>query len=336
MSTKVLVVDDSALSRRWLLNALATDPEFVVVGTAADGLEALGAAQELRPDIITLDLNMPVMDGLSALKRLMSIRPTRTVIVSHLAVAESRLTFDCLRYGAVDFMVKPSGLDDSATEGPARAITLRLRRAAAVAPSWLRFRRLRRRATAAAPQGRDVAARLIVAVAGQSGMADLLQAVAAVPRCSDLAFVALLDASPSVTESFATYAAEFSMLSVRPWTADALVLGGGVYFASASESILPTLEGTLCRLKGFKAPLGSDRESLSAAVLTSAAETFGPRLHVVLLSGARAGGPDTLDGLRRKGVRVWAQDYSGECGGESLGGVGTWTEWAEGFTRGSR
>jgi two-component system, chemotaxis family, protein-glutamate methylesterase/glutaminase len=339
MSTRVLVVDDSPSSQRWLRELLATDPDFAVVGTASNGLQALESAQALRPDLVTLDLRMPVMDGLTTLKHLMSIRPTRTVVVSHLAAADSHLTFDCLRYGAVDFITKPSGLDGVASDAEPREFVLRLRRAAAVATAQLRFQRLRARTPQGTVAGGGAAGHLILAVAGRSGMAALLQLLAAVPRQASLGVVALLDASPAVAESFAAYAVRFSDLAPGSNETEAVVWGGAAHFASTTAPILCSADGGQCRLKSFDPPRGADRESVSAALVVSAVESFGGRLDVVLLSGAAAGDLDGLVSVVGSGGRVWTQAPDEAPENDALvaalerrvaSPVRSWGEWGEG------
>ncbi len=106
---RVLVVDDSAFMRHALGRLLGETPGLEVVGSAANGEEGLALARELRPDVITLDVEMPVLDGLGMLKRLMLETPTRVVMLSSLTTANARITLDALDYGAIDFVPKPSG-----------------------------------------------------------------------------------------------------------------------------------------------------------------------------------------------------------------------------------
>jgi two-component system chemotaxis response regulator CheB len=103
------VVDDSLFLRRNLPRILENDPEIEVVGTAADGIKGLQKVKELRPDVVTLDLTMPVMDGLTALEHIMREAPTPVVIVSAASREGARDTLEALALGAVDFVTKPSG-----------------------------------------------------------------------------------------------------------------------------------------------------------------------------------------------------------------------------------
>lgn len=109
---RVLIVDDSAFMRHAVAKYLETDPEIIVVGSAYDGLDALAKIHALQPDVVTLDVEMPRMDGLTALKRIMAECPTPVVMLSALTQRGAEATVRALMRGAVDFMPKPSaGVD---------------------------------------------------------------------------------------------------------------------------------------------------------------------------------------------------------------------------------
>lgn len=106
---KVLVVDDSALMVRLLSEIINRDPELEVIGTASHGYEALQKAKALRPDVITMDVNMPHMDGLKAVEHIMSNVPTPILMISSLTQKGATITIQALDLGAIDFVPKPSG-----------------------------------------------------------------------------------------------------------------------------------------------------------------------------------------------------------------------------------
>jgi two-component system chemotaxis response regulator CheB len=103
----VLVVDDSALVRKLLSEILNSDPDIEVVGTANDPFQAREKIKQLKPDVLTLDVEMPRMDGVTFLKNLMRLRPMPVVMVSTLTEQGAQVTFDALELGAVDFVAKP-------------------------------------------------------------------------------------------------------------------------------------------------------------------------------------------------------------------------------------
>ena len=109
MTIKVLVVDDSYLMRKLISDMLSSDPEIRVVGTAENGEKALEKVQELKPDVVTLDLEMPGIPGLDVLYEIMHKMPTPVIIVSAYSKPGASETISALEYGAVDFITKPSG-----------------------------------------------------------------------------------------------------------------------------------------------------------------------------------------------------------------------------------
>jgi len=105
---RVLVVDDSVFMRKLIVDRLSSDPEIEVVGTAASGREALKRIDELNPDVVTLDIVMPDMDGLTALKFIMQNKPVPVIMLSSLTSEGAEATMKALELGAVDFVAKPS------------------------------------------------------------------------------------------------------------------------------------------------------------------------------------------------------------------------------------
>lgn len=106
---RVLVVDDSAFMRKIISNILEEDPEIEVIGTARDGKDALDKVAELNPDVVTLDVEMPRMDGLEFLKTQMAIKPVKVLMISSLTQEGASVTLEALESGAIDFVAKPSG-----------------------------------------------------------------------------------------------------------------------------------------------------------------------------------------------------------------------------------
>ncbi|WP_243372904.1 chemotaxis response regulator protein-glutamate methylesterase [Geotalea sp. SG265] len=109
---KVLVVDDSCFMRMAIRGILAKDPQIEIVGIAADGVEGVEKAIELKPDLITMDVEMPRMDGIAALKQIMAKAPTRVLMVSTLTCEGAKATFEALEAGAIDYI--PKNISDSA------------------------------------------------------------------------------------------------------------------------------------------------------------------------------------------------------------------------------
>lgn len=106
---RVLVVDDSAFMRKIIADIINSDPLLEVVGTAVDGIDALEKIAKLKPDVITLDVNMPRMDGLTTLKHIMERNPLPVVMLSNVTQEGAEITFKALKMGAIDYVPKPSG-----------------------------------------------------------------------------------------------------------------------------------------------------------------------------------------------------------------------------------
>ena len=106
MATRVLVVDDSGFFRRRVKEILEEDPLLTVVGDAANGQEAIDMAMELKPDVITMDIEMPVMDGITATQKIMATNPTPIIMFSSLTTEGAKATLDALEAGALDFLPK--------------------------------------------------------------------------------------------------------------------------------------------------------------------------------------------------------------------------------------
>ena len=107
--TRVVVVDDSAIVRKLLVDGLKDEPDIEVVGAAADPYQARDMIVRLEPDVITLDIEMPRMDGLSFLRKLMEHRPMPVIIISSLTQRGSATAIEALRAGAIDVIAKPGG-----------------------------------------------------------------------------------------------------------------------------------------------------------------------------------------------------------------------------------
>lgn len=127
---RVLVADDSALMRQTLKRIIAGSPELELAGVARDGEDAVAKARELRPDVISMDINMPKLDGISALQMILQEEICPVVMVSSLTQEGATTTFECLELGAFDFVAKPDGTVSSEMGAVAAELVYKLRAAA--------------------------------------------------------------------------------------------------------------------------------------------------------------------------------------------------------------
>src|SRR5688572_14208739 len=148
MAVKVLVVDDSGFFRRRVSEILSADPNIQVVGTATNGKEAIDQAMALKPDVITMDYEMPMMDGITAVRHIMQRCPTPVLMFSSLTHEGARVTLDALDAGAVDFL--PKNFEDI-SRNPEKVKQLLCEKVHSISRSNRRFSAYSAPAPAAAP-----------------------------------------------------------------------------------------------------------------------------------------------------------------------------------------
>ena len=152
MAVKVLVVDDSSFFRRRVSEILNADPRLEVVGNAVNGKEAVDMASRLNPDVITMDIEMPVMDGITAVREIMQANPTPILMFSSLTHEGAKATLDALDAGALDFL--PKKFEDIARNRD-EAVSLLQKRVTELARKRVFMRRPARTATPLRDASRD-------------------------------------------------------------------------------------------------------------------------------------------------------------------------------------
>ncbi|MET0344338.1 MAG: chemotaxis response regulator protein-glutamate methylesterase [Polyangiales bacterium] len=305
--TRVLIVDDSALVRRILSTALARDPDIEVVGTAQDPYVAKDKINELKPDVLTLDVEMPRMHGLTFLRILMEKRPMPVVMVSSLTESGADVTLQALELGAVDFVTKPK-LDLNDGLGILMPEIVEKVKAAA------RVRPARRVADAGGPQKPVVVPRLgrttqqILAIGASTGgteaIREVLQSmppdapgmviVQHMPERFTRAFAQRLDAQcpPNVTEA----------------TDGERVIAGKVLIAPGAYHMRLVREGAEYRVRIDQSePVNRHRPSVDV-LFESVAEAAGKNAVGVILTGMGDDGARGLCTMRDAGAHTIAQD----------------------------
>ena len=291
--SRLLIVDDSRFMRQAIRKLFAADETIEIVGEAANGAEALEAAERLDPHVVTLDINMPVMDGLTALKHLMIRSPRPTVMLSTLTKEGAGITFDALRYGALDFVTKPSNLPDEDLEGQRRAICHKVRLAAAVKVSALQYIR-------AAKRDKEISRlpprRVVLFGAAEGGYSALLRILPQLRADQDstTAYLITLYAEPEHVQAFAHYLDRYSAVRVE-YAQDGQRVESGICYISSGDEYVTFVpgEGDSLQLHVTPAPFPWRRGSINR-LLFSAAEILGTRSVAVLLTGS---GDDGAEGL---------------------------------------
>jgi len=295
---RVLVVDDSALMRK-ALAGIFDEEDFLIVGNAANGVEALELIPRVQPDVITLDVNMPVMDGISALKRIMIQFPLPTVMVSAMTQDGATITFDALKYGAVDFIPKPSQVDEDGQENQIELIREKVQLASKVAINSVRYIRtgLQEKQTAQIHANPEHVACM---VAGEGGYGALLKIVPQLTPDLPAAFLAVLYAAPEHVDAFALYLDRHSRIPVKRATNGDTLQAGVCYLISGKEyaTIEPTDNGSNLQLTPSAFP---NRRGAGDILMISLAEKFGADALGIVLSGASTDGSDGLHELLHVG-----------------------------------
>jgi len=302
---KVLIVDDSALMRKLLAELFAGDPELEVVGAAGDPFAARELIKQTSPDVLTLDVEMPRMDGLTFLRNLMKLRPMPVVMISSLTERGAETTLTALELGAVDFVAKPRldlahGVVALGDEIVAKIKVAARARVSAVAPR-----------VAAAGQARPTqlktTERVIAIGASTGGTEAIAHILAAVPPDSH-GIVMTQHIVPEFSARFAERLDQVSAIAVREAVDGDPILRGHAYLAPGHRHLRVVRSGAryLCAL-GDEPPIGRHRPSVDA-LFESLAQSAGANAIGVLLTGMGADGAAGLATMRAAGARTIAQD----------------------------
>jgi len=327
---RVLVVDDSAFMRHAVARVLSDAPDVEVVGSAADGEAGLRLARTLRPDVVTLDVEMPVLDGLGMLRRLMSETPTRTIMLSSLTTSGAAVTLDALDAGAIDFVAKPSGSLSIDIGRVGEELLLKIRTAAAMPEAAFLAHRQRtapriaprpggeagtagtrspaaaKTAGAAAPSSPRVAARRLVAIASSTGGPGALQAViSALPARLGCAVIIVQHMPAGFTASLATRLADSGALPVSEAAGGDIVGEDRVLVAPGGQHLITSVGGRV-QLIGLP-PVNGVRPAADVT-LRALAPIWRERLLTVVLTGMGTDGRDGAATVKEHGGTVFVQN----------------------------
>lgn len=301
---KVLVIDDSALMRKVLTELLGGDPEIEVVGTAADPLVARGRINELDPDVLTLDIEMPKLDGLAFLERLMRLRPMPVVMVSSLTQKDADVTLQALEMGAVDFIPKPA-LDIAQGFAAMQEEVVAKVKAAARAVVHARCAAPPRPPRAAAPfRGSN---RIVAIGASTGGVAALRDVLAALPADGPPILIAQ-HMPPGFTELFAKRLDGLCAMRVSEAADNARIIPGHVYIAPGDRHLALAKSGGFyqCRLSG--GPLVNGYIPSVDVLFDSCAAEAGTDAVGLLMTGMGRDGAEGLRRMRNAGAATACQD----------------------------
>ena len=301
---RLLVVDDSAYNRRNIAEVFANHPEVEVVGKAGDGEEALKLATTLKPDVITLDLEMPRMDGFTFLRILMSRAPTPVIVVSSYAQREN--VFKALELGALDFVPKPDRLGPESTDVRSE-ILQKVLLVRSLRPSFVPTALIRRQNSGAftadgRPTGFDVQApipyrapSLVVAIASSTGgPSALLTVFGKLTATTSVAFLVAQHMPDKFTRTFAERLDKRGPVRTVEASDNDLVAARTGFVCPGRKCMELVQHGSIMKLRVGPAP-STDRYVPSADRLLRSIAPLGPRAVGVILTGM---GDDGVAGAR--------------------------------------
>ncbi|MEQ9125855.1 MAG: chemotaxis response regulator protein-glutamate methylesterase [Alphaproteobacteria bacterium] len=302
---RVVVVDDSALIREMLSAILNRDPEIEVVGAARDPLIARDMIKQHNPDVVTLDIEMPRMDGLAFLEKIMTLRPMPVVMISSLTQAGADATMQALEIGAVDFVGKPAmdlraGVAEMAADIVAKvkaAARARVRGGRRAAPS----------ATAAKPIGFRSTEKIVAIGASTGGVEAIREVVCALPADSP-AILATQHMPERFTSTFAARLDTVAKVKVAEAVDGQRVLPGHVYIAPGGRHLELSRSGANFVTRLTDAPPVSGHRPSVDVLFRSVAAVAGANSVGVILTGMGKDGAAGLLEMRQAGARTVGQD----------------------------
>jgi two-component system chemotaxis response regulator CheB len=304
---KIFIVDDSRIIRRALREMIESDACKLVIGEADNGKVALDLLRKMDPDVITLDINMPVMDGLTTLKHIMINHPKPIVMISALTQEGAFETFESLKYGAIDFMPKPKKVNGADITDQKQQIIRKLELAAGVQIESVRYLRV-------PPQKIDAdnsempACDFVLAIGvAEGGYGALLNFIPQLPADLPAAFIAVMQQAPEHVDAFARYLDQCSRLSVQRAKSGKNLAGGTCYLAdSMAMFAIEKKDERICLIENRSSR--SDGIGAIDHLMSSVAETMSRRGAGIILTGAGHDGISGLGKIISKGGAAFVQD----------------------------
>lgn len=309
MSLKVLVVDDSGFFRRRVADIINADSRMEVIGVAENGLQAIDMNQSLNPDVITMDYEMPVMDGITAIRQIMMDKPVPVLMFSSLSFEGARVTLDALDAGAVDFLPKNFDAIAKSSADIRRLLTDKI---VAVARGRLGHKSIKPAPTTT-PASASTAmvkldhVQLVVIGTSTGGPAALQVIVKALPANFRVPIVIVQHMPASFTNAFAERLNNLSALSVKEAQDGDVLKPGCVYVAPGGmQLMLDGRQGKSLHIRESDERINY-RPSVDIA-FASAAKHFGRNVLGVVLTGMGADGREGARLIKGAGGSIWAQD----------------------------
>jgi len=310
---RVLIVDDSALVRQILSDLLARDPGIEVVGTASDPLIARDKIKRLSPDVLTLDVEMPRMDGLAFLESLMRLHPLPVVMVSSLTERGADTTLQALALGAVDFVAKPKLDVARGLEGYAEEICAKVKAAARSRVRALAAPSQPKRTLDTLPAGSSPSLKFrttdrLIAIGSSAGGTEALRVVLEMMPADAPAIVLTQHLPASFSSAFAERLNRHSAMSVREASDGEAILPGHAYLPVGGRHLRIIRDGARwrCRIDD-SAPVNLHKPAVDV-LFRSVAQNAGANAVGAILTGMGDDGARGLLEMKQAGARTLVQD----------------------------
>jgi two-component system chemotaxis response regulator CheB len=302
---RALVVDDSALMRQLLTAMLRADPGIEVLGAASDAAKAREMIRALNPDVLTLDIEMPGMDGLSFLRKIIELRPMPVIMVSTLTQRGADVTLEALETGAVDFIEKPQSHGDEALDAFAIELSAKVKAAATMRIGLNRAQRRAQRRRTELPRGAS-----IVAIGASTGGVESLRSVLMDMDAHCPPMVVTQHMPRRFTAAFANRLNRICPMQVAEASHGAAVVAGRVLIAPGSHHLVIEKRGCdyICALTDEPSVSGH-RPSVDV-LFRSVAAAAGPEALGVILTGMGKDGAAGLLAMRHAGAMTIGQSES--------------------------
>lgn len=302
---RVLVVDDSAFARSIIVRRINTEPDLEVIGEAKDGLDAIDQVKSLRPDVVTMDVTMPRMDGLGAVKEIMASRPTPIVMLSALTGPGADVTMQALELGAIDFFLKPSIASPTGSDAGTKQLAEKVRVAASAKVTAGRSNTPARRVTKTRT-GDDFDSLLIIG-SSTGGPKALAQVIPELPGDLNAAILIVQHMPPQFTASLSARLNSASAIEVIEATKGSRLKRGRALMAPGGYHMILNKDGSI--------GLNQDPEVHGVrpsvdVTMKSAVERFRGKINGVILTGMGSDGRDGCREIKARGGRIVAEHES--------------------------
>ena len=314
---KVLVVDDSPIMCKAIERILSEDEQIEVAAKALSGKEALSALSSKKFDVCTLDVHMPGMNGLSVLKNIMVKYPVPTLMVSAFTGDGSKITFEALRFGAVDFFKKPARNGDGQMEEQAGRLRNRLKRASRVQVKAARYLRVSPTTSSKALNDQDDSGdandigRLCVIYGSTGSYSSILAIVPFLNRLPGGPVVVSMGVEKENLSAFVDYLQPYSVCPLSMVTEGVELRPSHIYFLPSNHAAHFDRVGKGWEMAVKERPIESSKEGAIDLTLLSASDSFSQNLLSVFVSGDSNFGLTGVKEVLRNNGRVLVQKPTG-------------------------